>query len=63
MDDKRKWVRWVWPVPQGNELVRFVDHDRVRTRFVARYGYEPQIIEDRTIFGKPCTVAGPVRGE
>ena len=53
MSDKRKWVTWDKPV----------DHEVARKRFVARYGYEPQIIEDRDIFGKPCTVAGPVRGE
>ena len=60
MDDKSKWVRWL-PDRDNGKLVP-VDHGVVRKRFVARYGYEPDVVEDRDIFGKLCTVAGPVRG-
>jgi len=61
VSDKRKWVRWL-PDRDNGKLVP-VDHEVARKRFVVRYGYEPQTVEDRMIFGKLCTVAGPVRGE
>lgn len=51
--DNRHWMTWDTPE----------NHDAARKRFVERYGYEPDIVEDREIFGVMCTVAGPVDRE